>query len=94
MKKGGRHEKRSSRGLSKHIRKDVHEEETRESDMATQQANVPPSIPVTSGTAKAFEDLRSKFNAALDEITRAAPEGAKAQLGIRCGGGCHEGVIE
>ena len=61
--------------------------------MDTEQPNLPPPTPLESGAsadiAKAFEGLRGKFNALLDDAT-----GAKALAAVRCGGGCHQGVID
>ena len=58
---------------------------------------VPQSTPTvkseTSGTTKGFKDLRSRLNLMLDEIAE-GPEGASSLAAVRCGGGCHQGVID
>ena len=69
--------------------------ETREVDMETEDPRVPPSTPVvTSDMTKAFQDVRSRFNEMLDEMAKTGPAGALALAAVRCGGGCHQGVIE
>jgi hypothetical protein len=62
--------------------------------MATEEPAVPPSTPVTTGTVTPLQDLRSKMNEVLNQIERAAPAGARALAAVRCGGGCHQGVID
>ena len=64
--------------------------------METENPNMPPSIPVTREAAassadmrKAFEDLRGKLNKVLDDSI-----GANVLAAVRCGGGCHQGVID
>jgi hypothetical protein len=68
--------------------------------MEAEQPKVPPPTPVEGRTSapsdmgKAFEDLRVRFNAMLNEVTGAEPVGAQALAAVRCGGGCHQGVID
>ena len=50
--------------------------------------------PASSDVGKAFEDLRGRFNSMLNDITGADPVGAQALAAVRCGGGCHQGVID
>ena len=57
------------------------------------EEKIVPSTPVTD-VGKEFKAVREKFNSMIDDITKAAPSAVTALRAVRCGGGCHQGVIE
>ncbi len=70
-------------------------EETKEVNMGPEEENVPASTPVTSEMTMAFQNLRSRFNEMIDEISKGAPVGGRMLRGkVRCFPGCNQGEIE
>jgi hypothetical protein len=69
--------------------------DVREVIMEGQESKVPAPVPVQE-TGAEFQKLRQRFNQLFDEITKSGTQAASlAALGaVRCGGGCHQGVIE
>jgi hypothetical protein len=63
--------------------------------MENQESKIPPGVPVQQ-TGAEFQNLRERFNKMLDEITKSGSKAAGLMelAAVRCGGGCHQGVID
>ena len=57
------------------------------------EPKLPPPTPVTDASQE-FANIRDKYNTLLNKIVEAAPQGAVSARAVRCGGGCHQGVID